>query len=199
MTKWQRPLVLASGSPRRAELLAKAGIDSVVFPPKLDDGDYVCGTMQVDIWVRTLAALKAYHVLEISSIGTGTVLGADTVCVVDEAILGQPSDATEATAMIKSMVNRSHEVYTGWCLVAAGDQQCCNGCEVVTVSLGQIDDDEIDRYISTQLWEGKAGAYNLAERIEAGWSISCDGDPTSVMGLPMERLNQELAWTNEAQ
>ena len=170
-----------------------------MFPSRLDDGVYACGTMAVEDWVTTLAALKAHNVLEISSIKVGTVLGADTVCVVDDIVLGQPADAAEASSMIKSMVNRSHSVYTGWCLVAAVDRKCAFGCEVVTVSLGQVDDDEIDRYISTQLWEGKAGAYNLAERVEAGWAISYDGDPTSVMGLPMELLMRELAWTNEQQ
>jgi predicted house-cleaning NTP pyrophosphatase (Maf/HAM1 superfamily) len=95
-------------------------------------------------------------------------------------------------------VNRSHSVYTGWYLVAAEDSQHVFGCEVVTVTLGHIDDDEIDRYISTQLWRGKAGAYNLSERVEAGWAVTCDGDPTSVMGLPMERLKRELAWTNKS-
>jgi len=122
------------------------------------------------------------------------VIGADTVCVVDDTVLGQPLDAKEAREMITTMVNRSHSVYTGWYLVAAEDSQHVFGCEVVTVTLGHIDDDEIDRYISTQLWRGKAGAYNLSERVDAGWSITCDGDPTSVMGLPMERLKQELAW-----
>ena len=194
MTLWQRPLVLASASPRRAELLTTAGIDATLYPPELDDGDYVCGTMEVDEWVQTLASLKAWHVLEISSLQAGTVLAADTVCVVDDNILGQPVDAAEASGMIKSMVGRSHEVYTGWYLIAAQDRQTSFGCEVVEVTIGQINDGEIDRYISSRLWKGKAGAYNLIERVEAGWPITCNGDPTSVMGLPMERLKRELAW-----
>ena len=94
------------------------------------------------------------------------------------------------------MIHRSHLVYTGWYLVAAEKEQSAWGCEIVSVSFGQVDDDEIDRYISTQLWKGKAGAYNLAERLDAGWPIICHGDPTSVMGLPMERLQQELSWIN---
>ena len=192
--KWQRPLVLASGSPRRADLLVAAGIDATLFLPTLDDGVYTCGAMAVHDWVTTLATLKARNVLEVSGIEVGTVLGADTVCVVDDIVLGQPADAKEARNMLASMVERSHSVYTGWYLVSANDEQACFGCEVVTVTMGHIDVDEIDRYISTELWKGKAGAYNLSERVDAGWSITCDGDPTSVMGLPMERLKRELAW-----
>lgn len=194
MRKWQRPLVLASGSPRRAELLAAAGIDATPLLPTLDDGVYTCGAMDVHDWVITLAALKARNVLEAAGIEVGTVLGADTVCVVDDIVLGQPADAKEARNMLSSMVDRSHSVFTGWYLVAANDEQACFGCEVVTVTLGYIDGNEIDRYLSTELWKGKAGAYNLAERVDAGWSITCDGDPTSVMGLPIGRLKQELAW-----
>jgi septum formation protein len=197
VNKWQHPLILASGSPRRAELLAAAGIDATLLPPTIDDGVYTSGTMAVEDWVTTLAAMKAHNVLEIASVEEGTVLGADTVCVVDDTVLGQPADAKEARVMLASMVARSHAVYTGWYLVAVVDQQHAFGCEVVTVTMGHIDDDEIDRYISTQLWQGKAGAYNLAERVDAGWSISCEGDPTSVMGLPMERLTRELDWTTE--
>jgi septum formation protein len=198
MNEWQHPLVLASGSPRRASLLANAGINASSFVPDIDDGVFTCGTMPVNDWVMSLAALKAHNVLQLSSIEVGTVIGADTVCVVDDTVLGQPVDAKEAREMITTMVNRSHSVYTGWYLVAAEDSQHVFGCEVVTVTLGHIDDDEIDRYISTQLWRGKAGAYNLSERVEAGWAVTCDGDPTSVMGLPMERLKRELAWTNKS-
>ena len=197
MSLWQRPLVLASGSPRRADLLAAAGIDVTPFRPTLDDGVYTCGSMSVNKWVTTLAALKAHNVLQVSGIEVGTVLGADTVCVVDDNVLGQPADATEALDMITSMVQRSHSVYTGWYLTSVSGEQTCFDCEKVTVTLGHIDDDEIDRYLSTELWKGKAGAYNLAERVDAGWSITCDGDPTSVMGLPMERLKRELAVANE--
>jgi septum formation protein len=192
--KWQRPLVLASGSPRRADLLAEAGFDATIVLPTLDDGVYTCGTMPVHDWVTTLAVLKARHVLEVSGIEVGTVLGADTVCVVDGIVLGQPADAKEARNMLHSMVERSHSVYTGWYLISANDEQVSFDCEVVKVTFGHIDVDEIDRYISTELWKGKAGAYNLSERVDAGWSITCDGDPTSVMGLPMERLKRELVW-----
>ncbi len=194
---WQPPLVLASGSPRRAALLAAAGIDVTPVRPTVDDGVYACGSMAVHKWVTTLAALKAHNVLHVSGIEVGTVLGADTVCVVDDTVLGQPADATEARDMIASMVQRSHSVYTGWYVTSASGEQTCFDCEKVTVTFGHVDDDEINRYLSTELWKGKAGAYNLSERVDAGWSITCDGDPTSVMGLPMERLKRELAFANE--
>lgn len=194
MTKWQHPLILASSSPRRVALLKEGGIESITHPPELDDGIFTCGTMKVDDWVKSLAMLKAQHVQETYASDIGTILAADTVCVVDGNILGQPLDADDASGMIRSMRNRSHEVYTGWCLVSADGQYAFCDCEIAEISIGEIQDDEIELYVASNQWQGKAGGYNLSEQVAAGWPITCKGDPTSVMGLPMERLKQELHW-----
>jgi len=192
MNQWQTPIFLASASPRRKELLSEAGIDSVSFPPDCDDGLFTCGTMPVKRWVQSLSILKIQNVLRRVVEPKGTVLAADTVCVVDDNILGQPKTKDAARIMLQSMVNRSHMVFTGWCLSSVDQHHFISGCEQSEITLGFVEEDDIEKYLCTSNWKGKAGAYNLNERVTAGWPITCDGDPTTVMGLPMTRLTQEL-------
>ena len=94
------------------------------------------------------------------------------------------------------MIQKSHLVYTGWCLLSTNGQQIEVGCEVAEINMGSIEDEEIEKYVATGNWQGKAGGYNLSERIAAGWQVKCKGDPTCVMGLPMERLKKTLSWKN---
>jgi septum formation protein len=192
MKQWEKPLVLASASPRRAELLASAKIDVITRPPTIDDGVLICGTIQPKCWVETLAVMKARHIAGKYHDKIGTVLAADTICVVDTKILGQPKDADDAEQMLYAMLNRSHEVYTGWCLISFDGTQLESGCEEASITIGEIPSKEIEQYIGSEKWIGKAGAYNLSERVSAGWPIVCHGDPTCVMGLPMDRLKEKL-------
>ncbi len=197
MINWERPLFLASKSSRRKELLEQSGITVITTPPSINDGIYESGSMDERSWVQVLAVLKAQNVENKTNSVKGTILAADTVCVIDSQILGQPKNADDANAMIKLMAQRKHLVYTGWCLLSTNGLQIETGCEVAEISIGAIDDEEIEKYVATGNWLGKAGGYNLSEQIAAGWPIKFQGDPTSVMGLPMERLKRELAVANE--
>jgi septum formation protein len=190
---WPIPLILASASPRRLKLLQEAGIEIVPILPNVDDSLYCCGSMPAKEWVTTLAILKAQSVCDSNELTRGTVLSADTVCVVDGKILGQPEDEKMAREMVLSMLNRSHAVYTGWTLRTLDGGRCANGCETTTVKLGVVDSGELENYITSGLWQGKAGGYNLSERLTAGWPLAWSGDPTTVMGLPMDRLRVELS------
>ncbi|MBC8202121.1 MAG: Maf family protein [Planctomycetes bacterium] len=192
MSKWKRPIVLASASPRRAALLAEYEDGIEVFPPTLDDGEFACGSIPAKIWVRALAVMKAQNVFENCAFEKGTILAADTVCVIDDEIVGQPATALDATRMIEAMVSKTHEVFTGWCLLSLEDDVTLVGHEVASLEFGPISKEVIRKYIATGSWQGKAGGYNLSERLEAKWPIVCFGDPTSVMGLPMEKLSKEL-------
>lgn len=192
MNKWQLPIVLASASPRRAKLLEEAGIETLTILPECDDGVFQCGTMCVERWVQTLAVYKALHALSRCDEQRGTMLGADTVCVVDGNIIGQPQNIEDARNMLHLMMNRSHDVHTGWCLASLRWKHLDCGCEQSEITIGTIDEEEIEKYLCTNRWKGKAGGYNLSERVNAGWPIVCTGDPTTVIGLPMNRLKQEL-------
>ena len=190
--QWQMPIILASASPRRVELLNDAGVESLLCPPDCDDGVFTCGTMLVEKWVQSLAVFKAQNVLNTCNEEVGTVLAADTVCVVDDMILGQPNSIEHAREMLVSMLGRSHEVYTGWCLASLDGARLDCGVEQSILTIGAIEEEEIEKYLQSSHWKGKAGGYNLSERVNAGWPIECNGDPTNVMGLPMRRLKQEL-------
>jgi septum formation protein len=193
MNRWQKPIFLASSSPRREKLLKESGIEVISSPPRCDDGVFTCGTMSVERWVQSLSVLKAQNVAQRLDKNSGTVLAADTVCVIDEKILGQPKSEEEARDMLYSMLNRTHDVLTGWCLSSVNLQHLSCGYECSEITIGSIDDEEIEKYLRTSNWEGKAGGYNLSDRVNAGWPIVCVGDPTNVMGLPMNRIQQELA------
>lgn len=116
------------------------------------------------------------------------ILAADTLCAIDERLLGKPTHAAEARAMIQSLQGQAHETITGVALVDGASTWRSTWCDSARVQLGVLDDDELDRYIASGQWRGRAGGYNLQDRVAAGWPITCEGDPTTVMGLPMNRL-----------
>jgi septum formation protein len=190
------PLILASRSPRRRKMLTEAGIAMTVRRAGIDDADLAPGAVTPQQWVIALAYLKARWVAgdAASSAGKrGTVLGADTVCVHEGRILGQPSDADEARSMLRSMRETTHDVVTGVCMIALSTRQRTMFADRASVRWRHVSNEAIERYITSGEWRGKAGGYNLEDRINAGWPIECTGDPTTVMGLPMHRLEPWLA------
>jgi septum formation protein len=189
-----RPVYLASRSPRRRRLLADAGVAVSVLPASIDDGDLrPADGITARHWVMALAYLKARSAAEsLASAAVspvGTVLAADTVCVQDGRILGQPVDEAHARAMLRAMRDAMHETVTGVCLVSLSDGGRWLFVDSATVHFGAVSDEAIERYLASGAWRGKAGAYNLQDRIDDGWPIECEGDPTTVMGLPMRRLS----------
>lgn len=197
----QPPLWLGSRSPRRKLLLEKAGLDVQVCPSDLDDGDLPAPTCDPREWVMALAYHKAARVARLlrdrQPDACGTILTADTVCVHDNLILGQPTDATHARSMLHVMRDAVHETMSGVCLMPL-EHAAADGTgtfvprvlfvDVARVTVGHVADDAIEAYVHSGEWRGKAGGYNLSERIDAGWPVHCDGDPATVMGLPMRRL-----------
>lgn len=190
----QPRLVLASQSPRRRQLLTQAGYAFTVPTRLVDDGRLISGAVSPGDWVMALAYLKAAGAS--GGIGPGSVvLGADTVCVGEDELIGQPRDAAHAEAILRSFIGREHAVVTGVALLnpETGERELM--LDEAVVRWGDVSDEEIASYIDTGQWRGKAGAYNLRERLEAGWAIEYRGDATSIMGLPMDLLNEKLpAW-----
>jgi septum formation protein len=179
-------LVLASGSPRRRELLRSAGFDPIVAESDIDDALVPRSSLPLEQFVGALAWFKATRVLSRVPLANAVVLAADTTCIDGDAMLGKPIDADDARAMLRRLRGRSHRVATGVALVEpAGARHLF--VDVADVALGPISDEAIDAYVESGAWRGKAGGYNYAERVAAGWPVACDGDPTGVMGLPMIR------------
>jgi septum formation protein len=198
-----RTIWLASRSPRRSRMMTEAGYDIRIAPADIDDSQLTPGDVPPEWWVMSLAYLKGRRVAEslrrAQPHAKGIVLAADTVCAVGRRILGQPRDAEDARRMLGLLHDREHRTLTGVCLLplaeAARPRQIL--FDAARVCIGPLRDTQIGEYVASGEWQGKAGAYNLSERIAAGWPITCEGDPATVMGLPMQKLPRWLERATE--
>ncbi len=188
-----RPLVLASKSPRRAELLHAAGIDfeAQAFPD-VDETPGMGLTDPREI-VRDLAERKA------RSAGLHAphelLLTADTLVFLDDAILGKPDDAAEAHAMLTALSGRSHVVATGVALTGPGGRgrvRLVSDAAATRVRFRQLASDEIEAYVRSGEPLDKAGAYAI-QGGAAGFVASLEGAEDTVIGLPVELVRRLLA------
>jgi len=183
-------LVLASGSPRRAEMLRAAGFDPEIEPADIDDSALVPGSVDCAAFATSLAYFKARRVASRRAARgepAAWILAADTVTESDGRLLGKPVDADDARAMIRGFMGRGHRVATGWCLLSPGGAARM-GRDVATVTLGEVPEESLERFLGERRWQGKAGGYDLAEVASLGWPVACEGDPETVRGLPVARL-----------
>ena len=188
MTLLNQKLVLASKSPRRAEILAGVGWQFEAIAANIDETRRPAENAAN--YVKRLAATKAGTVANLLT--EGLVLGADTIVVIDEQILLQPSDDDDARRMLKLLSGKWHEVLTGVALVRAGDLlQLQVAVETTRVRFAELSADEIDWYVSTGEPRGKAGAYGIQGKA-ALFIEEIQGDYFNVVGLPI-RLVFELA------
>jgi septum formation protein len=171
-------LVLASASPRRRELLRNAGILFEVQPANIAEGP-LPGESAKDCAER-LAREKALVVA--AQRPNDVVLGADTIVVVDNEILGKPSDAADAARMLRMLSAREHQVITGVCLVFEGKARVAS--ETTSVTMSEITDQEIAGYIASGEPMDKAGAYAI-QGIASRWIPRIEGDYSNVVGLPV--------------
>jgi septum formation protein len=185
-------LVLASTSPRRAELLRAAGYSFDVLPVDIDER-VRAGETPRD-YVRRLAAEKsaaAWDIVRLKPDGMGTiVLGADTAVVVDDHILGKPRDEGEAASMLRQLSGRRHEVLTGVSLRARGGERGFIGA--TGVYMMELRDEDIAWYVASGEGRDKAGAYaiqGLASRFIPG----IDGSYANVVGLPVADVSLLLS------
>jgi septum formation protein len=175
------PLVLASQSPRRAELIGRLGLEFDVVPADIDES-YGEGEMPHDHAER-LALEKAQVVA--ATHPHALVVGSDTIVVVDGAVLGKPRSEAQAVEMLMRLSGREHEVCTGIAVARGGRVE--SGLERVKVRFRAIDRQACEEYVATGEPMDKAGAYGIqgfgsaiVERIE--------GDYFAVMGLPVVRM-----------
>lgn len=177
-------LVLASKSPRRSEILKNAGID---FTVRVADADETIpdGTKPQDA-VVFLAARKA---MAVERADDELVLGADTVVVLDDKILGKPQDKDDAFNMIKSLSGRVHSVFTGVCAIGNGVSMTFS--EETKVEFLPLTDDEIISYINTNEPYDKAGAYGI-QGLASKFIRGIEGDYFNVVGLPINRIYEKI-------
>jgi septum formation protein len=179
-------LVLASGSPRRAEILERAGWSHEVIVAGIDES--LKPDESAAAYVQRLARSKAEAVAQ--KLEEGLVLGADTTVVIAGQILGQPQDDADARRMLRLLNGKWHEVLTGVALVRVGRESRVD-YETTRVRFAEMSKSEIDWYVSTREPFGKAGAYGIQGKA-ALFIEEIEGDYFNIMGLPI-RLVYELA------
>jgi septum formation protein len=177
------PLILASASPRRRQLLTEAGYVFEVDPSHIDEPEPAPQTPVTD-YVAWLAWRKASSVA--SRRKEGLILGADTACAVGGEILNKPVDRADAERMIRLQEGREIDVVTGLCLYRADRGEWVGAAEVTVCTCRPLTDEERLEHLDSGRWEGKAGAYGVQDNdpfvtvVHGSWS--------NVVGLPMERL-----------
>ncbi len=186
MISLQYPLVLASGSPRRKQLMTDAGFRFTIETRPTDEA--FPADMPVDDVAEYLARQKAAEF--IPDLGNRIVLCADTVVILDDQILNKPQDAPDAHRMIRSLAGRSHRVRTGVCLLSPKGMESFT--DETTVHFMPLTDAEIDYYIRECTPFDKAGAYGAQDFIGLVGIERLEGSFYTVMGLPTHRVYQEL-------
>jgi nucleoside triphosphate pyrophosphatase len=188
MTTPKQKLVLASKSPRRAEILRAVGWECEAVAADIDETRF--GSEDAVSYVERLARDKAEAIA--GKLHEGLILGADTVVLVDREILGQPRDEKDARRMLQLLSGRWHEVLTGVALMGAGQTSpVLIEHETTRVRFAEMSAAEIDWYVSTEEPMGKAGAYAI-QGMAALFIEEIQGDYFNVVGLPV-RLVYELS------
>ncbi|MCL2421100.1 MAG: Maf family protein [Defluviitaleaceae bacterium] len=182
-------IILASGSPRRRELLAMVGFDFEVMPADVDET--VDPGIPPNKLVVNLAIKKALHVRNKLKGDNAVVIGADTVVAIDDLILGKPKDEADAFDMLSRLQGRAHTVYTGVAVASCVEDKMTTFVESTEVFMRPLGEKEIRWYMSTGEPFDKAGAYGIQEK-GAVLIERVEGDYFTVVGLPLCRLNLTL-------
>ena len=179
-------LILASGSPRRRELLSLYTTDFTVCVSDFDESAVTAPTPAQ--LVEQLAIGKCLAVAKQHP--DAVVIGCDTVVDVDGAVFGKPHDAEDAKRMLRALSGKTHQVITGVCLTTVGAQRSFSA--VTEVTFAELSDEEIDYYIRVYKPMDKAGSYGIQEWIGFIGVRGISGSYFNVMGLPVQRLYTEL-------
>ncbi|MBP1738645.1 MAG: septum formation protein Maf [Deltaproteobacteria bacterium] len=183
------PLVLASASPRRKRLLRQIGIPFRTLSSRVKE-DLLSRDPLMN--ARLLAEAKAQAVVQ--KCAGNWILGADTIVVLNRAVLGKPSDEDEAFSMLRQLSGKEHRVITGFCLVAPDSKKAHSEAVVTRVTFKALTRREILGYVATGEPFGKAGSYGI-QGIGAFLVKGITGSYTNVVGLPLSALVSALLAT----
>ena len=183
-------IILASGSPRRKEILEQAGVTFQIIPSQKEEITSATEPQEV---VAELASIKAEDVAKQAPANT-IVIGADTIVCNEGTILGKPKDEAEAIEMLSKLQGHTHMVYTGVCLLiknADGSVDVKKFVEATKVKISEITEEEIKKYCMTGEPLDKAGAYAIQGKF-AKYVEGIEGDYYNVVGFPLARFYQEI-------
>jgi septum formation protein len=184
-------LILASRSPRRRELLAEAGYEFAVLAAEHVEECFICSRESPAEYVARLAYEKAAEVAaRIIEGGASVVIGCDTVAECQGEVLGKPQDESQARRMLEMLSGREHRVLSGLCLWPLPGGSPAVRVAVTTLKMDPLVPYELDEYLASGLWEGKAGAFGYQDGLS--WVHILEGSESNVVGLPMELLAEML-------
>lgn len=185
----QYPIILASNSPRRREILTQVDIPYTVMVSEIEE---VITKQEPEQVVMELASQKAMDVAK--KVEEGTILAADTVVSIHGKILGKPKSEEDAYAMLMELSNCAHSVFTGVCIISKKEGVIVdNNCfyEETNVYMREIEEEEVLEYIKSNEPFDKAGSYGIQGRA-AAFIERIEGDYYNVVGLPIARVVKEL-------
>jgi len=185
----KRRIILASRSPRRQQLLREAGYSFEVIPPDEEAECGFCSGESPPQYAARLAYQKAANVAQ--RIKTGLILACDTIVSCDGRILGKPQDEDDARGILHLLRGKEHSVFTGVCLWDYPHFDPNIQVAETRLVMETLSDEEIEDYLRSGLWEGKAGAFGYQDRL--GWLRIIEGSESNVVGLPIELLQQMIA------
>ena len=181
--------ILASKSPRRRELLKKAGFLFEIVPPAVDEESFDSSRMTPDEYAKLLALEKAKSVAK--DFPEKIVVGADTIVDCEGKIIGKAADAAEAEKIIRLLFSRPHKVITGLAIVCLKDNLEIVESDTTIVYPKQMSEKQITEHIRSGVWQDKAGAYAIQETGDE-FVARLEGSLSNVVGLPMELLARIL-------
>lgn len=185
-----KKIILASGSPRRRELMDREGFEFTVITSKAEE-NYDPSLPPQEI-AQSLAKLKAQAVasaLPAQDLEDSIVIGADTIVALDGVIYGKPADASDACRMLRELSGKTHQVITGVCIICNKDAQAF--AQSTNVNFKELSGIEIQEYVASGEPLDKAGAYGI-QGLGGKLVDSIDGDFDNVVGLPIKTLAPKL-------
>ena len=185
----QSPLILASQSPRRKSLMHEYGYTFLVHPPSdTAEGGMCSGETPPELVVR-LAKQKAEDVAK--QYEHAVIIGCDTVAECMGTVLGKPVDIDDARRMLTMLRGKDHRVLSGLCIWKRPSDKVTLKLDITTLHMDEVTDSQIEAYLATDKWQGKAGAFGYQDGWD--WLHVIQGSETNVIGLPMEVLSDALS------
>lgn len=180
-----KKFILASASPRRKDILLKAGYSFNIITSDKENNDFTL--LPEELAVKN-ATIKAMDVFKKVCDENAVVLGADTVVALGKEVFGKPEDETDAERIIKRLSGKTHKVITGYAIVSGKGSEY--GYEITEVEFNRLSDEKIKEYIKDGSCMDKAGAYGIQDGY--GLVKGYKGDYNNVVGLPIDRIKGKL-------
>jgi septum formation protein len=184
----KKKLILASRSPRRAQILTREKVNFEINIPKSYKEENIFSDPVTH--VLELSKRKAQSVAD--EVENGIILGADTIVVLDKEILGKPKNKDEALSILKRLSGRMHQVYTGITLINKSTGKTISDYDVTKVTFNQLNEQKIINYVATGEPMDKAGAYGI-QGMGSFLVDHIEGSLDNVIGLPTEKLQEVLS------